>query len=211
MVTNLLIIGCLSAGNSISSAFCFVARGLDPQGSGRCSFYIADKFANLSNWQSIGTKNWSLVNGQLVMQSGDRMFDKTILPDNYKISVNKATLLSGNGYGIYFRMTPSGTDYSGYDFQVDPGLGNKFVFRRYDTNGAELSAPLASANMPANFDLNAPHQVDVVVQGSTYQAYVDGTLVLTASDSNYKTGGQAGFRTWDSSVAKYDNFTVTPP
>jgi len=49
----------------------------------------------------------------------------------------------------------------------------------------------------------------VVVKGSTYQAYVDGVLVLTASDSTYLSE-QAGSRTWYVCVAHFDNLTVTP-
>ena len=198
-------------GNTISGVFCLVVRGLNPQTSGSCAYYLSDKFANMNNWLLYwGSPGWSLSNGQLVMTGDNRLVNKTLLPNDYRVIADKAQLVSGNGYGLMFRMNQSGYNYSGYSFQIDPGYGNAFVFRRYDQNGAELSTPLSTSHMPANFNLNAPHKVEVVVVGSTFQAYVDGSLVLTANDSTY-TSGQVGLRTWDTSVARYDNLTVTPP
>jgi hypothetical protein len=150
----------------------------------------------MSNWMNVlGTPNWSVSNGVLKMVGGDqRMINKAPLPSNYTVTLDPAQLLSGDGFGIMFRQSPSGSNYSGYDFQIDPGLGNQFVFHRYDQNGTELSTPLASISAPANFNWNAPHSVQVVVHGSNFQAYVDGTKVLTVIDNTYQTG-QVGLRT----------------
>lgn len=195
---------------SVSNLFCQIVEGFNLQSKGVCSAIVSDEFANLQNWLSVwGNPSLNLANGQLCMGKDGRLINKTKVPNDTHITVDKAQLNSGNGYGILFRMTPSGNNYSGYAFQVDPGLGKKFVFRRYDVNGAELSNPLAQVAAPANFNWNAPHKVEVTAVGSTFQAFVDGVLVLTASDSTYPSG-QTGLRTWDSTDACFDNFTVTP-
>jgi fructan beta-fructosidase len=49
--------------------------------------------------------------------------------------------------------------------------------------------------------------VQVVVQGDTYIAYVDGVKVLEARDSTYLEGGM-GLRTWDNSTISVDQVTV---
>jgi hypothetical protein len=197
-------------GNTIASVFCQVVRGLNPNTATFCTYYASDPFANMNNWQSFwGTPAWSLANG-LNMQGDNRLVNKTPLPSDYKITVDKATLISGNGFGVMFRLSQNGSSDSGYSFQVDPGLGNRFAFRRYDQNGTELSTPLSMSSFPPNFNVNAPHKIEVVVKGSTYQGFVDGVLVLTASDSTYMSG-QAGLRTWYGCVAHFDSMVVTPP
>ncbi len=103
----------------------------------------------MNNWVKVwGAGTQSLANGQLVMKSDARFLNKTPVPNDFRVTVDKATLTSGNGYGLMFRMSQSGSNYSGYAFQADPGYGNKFIFRRYDQNGVELGAPLAVGAPP---------------------------------------------------------------
>jgi hypothetical protein len=174
--------------------------------------YITDKFLNLNAWKVFqGQKCWKTENGILstTLKSCDsRMLNTGTLPDDYQVTMDMAQLLSGDGYGIMFRLAESKGGYSGYSFQVDAGYGNKFVFRRYDVNGVELGKPLAVGSPPAGFDFNAPHKVSVSVIGSNFTAYVDGVAVLNATDSTY-TSGSSGLRVWDSTQAKFSGFTVT--
>lgn len=201
-------------GVSLSNLYCRIAEGLNVKGSLGCSVYLNDSFDSLKNWRSFyGPNPWQIKNGKLCTTStaDQRILDQNALPSSdYRITVDPAQLNSGNGYGVMFRQAPSGSSYAGYDFQVDPGLGNKFAFRRYDYNGAELSTPLSTASFPAGFNISAPHKVEVLVKGNTFTAFVDGKQVLTATDSTYSSG-KVGFRTWDSSNACFDNLTVTPP
>lgn len=195
---------------SLSNLFCQVVEGFNMQSKGLCAAVVKEEFASLENWTNVwGNPSLNLSNGKLCMGKDGRLLNKTKPPDDCHITVDKAQLNSGSGYGIMFRMTQSGNNYAGYTFQVDPGLNKRFVFRRYDRNGSELSTPLSAAAPSNNFNWNAPHKVEVVAVGSKFQAYVDGVLVLTASDSTYSSG-QAGLRTWDSTDACFDNFTITP-
>lgn len=173
---------------------------------------ISDAFDNLNNWKSIfGSNNWKIVDGRLVSTGGGdkRIMLNSDLPDDYVVSA-KGILVKGDGYGVMFRLTPQGNNYGGYCFQLDPGYGNKFVLRKYASNGAEISKPIAVANPPAGFDFKAPHDVQVKVVGNTYTAYIDGVEVMTATDSTYSSGG-TGLRTWDSSSIAVDSFTVSNP
>jgi len=202
-------------GVSLVKVYCTIMSGLKGPNGGTCSMaYLTDGFDDLNGWQAIfgSTGSWDTSSGQLCTDgSGDRrLMSNAPLPDDYRITMNNAQLNSGPGFGLMFRLSPSGSNYSGYSFQVDPGYGNKLIFRRYDLNGAELAIPIAAANPPAGFDWNAQHKVEVEVVGSTFTAYIDGSPVLTASDSTY-TSGAAGLRTWGNSNACFDDLSITPP
>jgi Flp pilus assembly pilin Flp len=171
---------------------------------------LSDDYTDMTKWHTYSGNSWTNTNGQLCNTGGSHIVSTVGMPNNTHINVDNAQLTTGNGYGVMFRVNPSGSSYAGYSFQLDPGLGNKFVFRRYDLNGTELSSPLSTSSFPAGFDMYAPHQMAVDVQGSTFKAYVDGTLVLTATDSTYPSGN-VGFRTWDSTAACMGHLTVTTP
>ena len=71
------------------------------------------------------------------------------------------------------------------------------------------TAPFASAPAGQYNWYNTPRKIQVLVQGNTYKAYIDNVLWLTATDSTYTNGG-AGLRTWDSTLACFNNFSVDP-
>jgi prepilin-type N-terminal cleavage/methylation domain-containing protein len=138
---------------------------------------------------------WAVVNGQLVPTgSGENRiaFGNTAWSD-VELDVS-ATLNQGRGFGVYYRSDGK-TNISGYCFQYDPGLGNKFVVRKV-TAGSE-SAPLASFNMPAGFSIyGVQHDIVIKVVGDQHVIMVDGQQVLSFADSTFKSGG-AGLRSWD--------------
>jgi type II secretion system protein G len=152
--------------------------------------------------------NWTVVNGQLVAPKdkngqatgGGLLFGSTSWGD-VQLDVN-ATLNSGPGLGVYFRSdgkvsaTNAAGVNAGYCFQIDPGLGNKFVVRKW-VNGVE-SAPLASASMSSAFvaSMNTvPHDIKISAVGDHIVVTVDGVVVLDFHDSTYATGS-AGLRAW---------------
>lgn len=175
--------------------------------------YVSDDFQNLDQWKSIYGKNeWWVEDGWLYADShGDqRLMNTASLPDDYAVTLEQVQLLDGQGYGIMFRLNPSGKSYAGYSFQVDTGYGHKLVFRRYDKDGSELGKPIAVGDAPVAFGWNSPHRISVSVRGDTFRAYIDGNLVLTAQDKTYPSGG-VGLRTWDSARVRFSGFYVTPP
>lgn len=196
-------------GVSVRDVFCTVTGGL---GGGACKAQTvcSDSFSSLGSWSGGGT-GWSVNNGMLCNTTNNeqRLYNNcsqgAAMPKNYSVKVDIAQLLSGNGYGIMVRQT-STNPTTGYAFQYDPGLSG-FVIRKW-VNGMEVNPALAYA--PANNYnwFNTSRSVRVDVQGSSIKAYVDGVLVLSAVDSTYTTGG-VGLRTWDSTRACFDNFSIT--
>ncbi|MCX6363474.1 MAG: DUF1080 domain-containing protein [Actinobacteria bacterium] len=136
---------------------------------------------------------WKIVNGVLVPPtSGGRLaFGDTGWTD-VQLDVN-ATLNSGPGYGVYFRSDGQAA-ITGYCFQFDPGLGNKFVVRKVNA-GAE-TGPIATASMPAGFSIyGTAHAITISAVGSHIVCKVDGVTVLDFNDSTFASGS-AGLRGW---------------
>jgi hypothetical protein len=99
---------------------------------------------------------------------------------------------------VYYRADGK-ANISGYSFQYDPGLGNKFVVRTV-TGGSE-SAPIASFNMPAGFPIyGTQHDIVIKVVGDKHVITVDGQQVLSFTNATFKSGG-AGLRSWDGGSA----------
>ena len=117
-----------------------------------------------------------------------------------------AQLVSGNGYGLYYRCD-SNANISGYVFQFDPGLGNKFVVRK--VTGGNESSPFQTVSMPPSFQVNGQHSISVSVQGDHQVIKVDGTTVMDFHDSTYSSG-TVGLRSWAYSNVKFTDFNVTP-
>jgi hypothetical protein len=198
------------AGANLKSAYCGIVRGLGGQGTGCSTYLCEDNFSSMANWT--GASGWQITNGQLcnryppnAMTAGMNTCSLAgAFPSDYEINIDVATLYSGSGYGVFFR-TQSTSPIAGYIFQYDPGLA-KFVYRKW-VNGAEL-APFASYTPPGGYAwLNTARKVKIVVQGNTFKTYIDGVLVLTASDATYTRGG-VGVRAWDSSNACFDGFNI---
>ncbi len=116
-----------------------------------------------------------------------------------------ATLISGNssGYGMYYRCTGD-RNITGYVFQFDPGLVNKFVVRKV-VAGNEFS-PFQSVSMPAGFPVNGEHKISVSVQGGHHIIKVDGATVLDFHDSQFSSG-TVGLRSWSNGAFTKVNFT----
>ena len=145
--------------------------------------------------RSIVGGKWSVVDGKLVPPAtgGSVLFGDQTWTD---VQVDTtATLDSGSGYGVYFRATgTSKTKVSGYVFQYDPGVGNKFIVRKV-VNGTE-SAPIAIGAMPAGFPIyGVAHDVSVSAVGTHIVCKVDGKTVLDFNDSTFSSGG-TGLRSW---------------
>jgi len=204
-----LLVVLRALGINLQDAYCQVVKGVG--GAGMCTRdYCADNFDSSGGWPA--SSGWTIQNGKLCnAQPGEQ---RTIsncslganLPANYMVTASGASLASGNGYGIIFRQSKA-SPFESYVFQYDPGL-NGFCFRKW-VNGSELGC-LSYVAAPPGFSWNTPNRtVQVKVQGNTFKGYVDGQLVLTATDATYPSGG-VGFRTWDSTQACFNDFTISP-
>ena len=202
-------------GVSVESVFCRVAGGLGAKNCGS-STICQDDFTDLSG-SLVKSGTWTVSNGQLCNSGGGGMvYNKCSmgngsLPTNdYTASLNVANLTAGNGYGIYFHATDTGSGINGYAFQYDPGLGG-FVIRKW-VNGSEIFNPVLAVAYVSNYNwYSQPHNLTVKVVGNTFIGYVDGQQVLSGTDPNntYPTGGSA-IRTWDSTNLCVDQFSLSP-
>lgn len=150
---------------------------------------------------------WQIGNGALQTKSqgesrlafGDKSWT------DYEIKV-AATLGSGNGYGVYYRVDGN-PNITGYVFQYDPGLGNKFVVR--EVNGGREGAPIQSVSMPRDFPIyNQSHDISVSVSGDRHVIKIDGQTILDFRDDTFASG-MGGLRGWSGTTAEFDNLSVT--
>jgi competence protein ComGC len=174
---------------------------------------FATNFADLAGIRSL-TGNWSIANGALVprINAENRLAFVTTADRDYTVNVT-ATLTDGNGWGVYYRSDGvagnNNPGITGYVFQFDPGLGNRFVVRQV-LNGRE-QAPFQSVAMPAGFPVyNTAHAVSVSVQGNQHVITVDGQVVLRFTDSTFQTG-VAGLRSWSGSQVAFTAASITVP
>lgn len=212
----LAVIGILSLlGIRVSDIYCEVAQGFGYDGSCHDLIFFDDFGSGGDNWYSFygHDDNWTFNEGDdpnlcHTGDGGDVLLAEGSDGSDYNISAD-ANLSSGNGYGLFFRTTKNDAGrIEGYTFQYDPGYGGgQFIMRKW-VNGYELWPPFAAAAPPDNFDWhNVDRQVQVEVEGDTFTAKVDDEEVLTGSDDSYPEG-EAGIRTWGSSQACFDDFTV---
>ena len=186
-----------------------------PTGGAVAATLFNSTFANAAGVRSLqGT--WTAIGGSLAppLSGGKAIFSGTYGTD-YEITAD-VQLTSGNGYGIYYRITepngssslPSTANLSGYVFQFDLGLGNKFVIRKV-TNGSE-SGTVANVAMPTGFSLTDAHQIVLSVIGNTTVVKVDGTQVISYTDtSSPYTAGYVGAKAWSSnSVVNFQDVSV---
>ena len=166
-------------------------------------------FASLFNDQSGFKKlmgNWNVGHGTLNNKPGQEnriAFGDQAWTD-YEIKVS-AVLTQGQGYGIYYRADAN-PNITGYVFQYDPGLGNRFVVRKV-VSGAEQS-PFRSVSMPAGFSIyNQSHDIGIAVAGDRTTIKVDGETVLDFKDGSFSSGS-GGFRTWGQAAVNFDNLSV---
>ena len=201
-------------GISVRDVYCRVADGLGVKNCA-ASTICQDDFTDLSGSQ-IKNGNWTASGGQLCTAGGGGMvYNKCSMASSmttadYTASLNVANLTSGNGYGIYFHATDTGSGLNGYAFQYDPGLGG-FVVRKW-VNGSEIFNPVLAVSYVSGYNwYGQPHNLSIKVVGNTFIGYVDGQQVLTGSDPNntFPTGGSA-LRTWDSTNMCIDQFTLSP-
>jgi prepilin-type N-terminal cleavage/methylation domain-containing protein len=155
-------------------------------------------FARIASSKPLVGGKWTVVDGMLVppLSGGSVAFGDKAWTD-VKIDVT-ATLSStaNGGYGVYFRSDGQ-AKISGYCFQFDPGLGNKFAVRKV-VNGVE-SAPIAKVSMPPGFSIyGTPHAISISAVGSHIVVQADGVTVLDFIDSTFASGS-AGLRSWGSS------------
>ncbi len=217
VIVALVVIGAMILfGDQISAVFCRVSGEL---GGGLCDVqsesYCEDAFKNNKGWSFTrsGEDSWDISGGSMCMTKNtykDYAFNtcsQDLPSEDYIIRLDGAELTQGSGYGVFFRLQEPSVDPSGYTFQYDPGAGG-FVFRKW-TNGSESTLRYKRAT---DYDFyNIPRDIEIHVKGSTFEAYIDGELMLTATDSTYPAGnGGVGMRTWGNTRTCFSDLKIDP-
>ncbi len=168
------------------------------------SFSLGDLGSMFGDWEVSDGTVINVGNGEhRVLVAGTK-------GEDYKITTNASFLKdSKGGYGIYYRASGEAKTLSGYVFQFDPGLGNRFVVR--EVNEGRETRPIASVKikdvMDKDFDLNELHEITIDIVGNQHNIYVDGEKVLELRDSTF-TSGSVGFRTWSKSTTVFTDLDV---
>ena len=201
-------------GVSVRGLYCAALTGLGIETTLCESAYCQSAFDSMEGWQSAHSYAWGIQNGQLCNKSNPganflyNQCSQQNIPSDYVIKLDGATLNSGNGYGVFFRLQDADSTPNGYAFQYDPGLGGAFVVRKW-VNGYEINPPIAINRPPGYTWTGVPRDLEIRVEGNTYTAIVDGQEVLNFSDDTYTSGG-VGLRTWDSTSICMDNLSINP-
>ncbi|WP_129674512.1 family 16 glycoside hydrolase [Candidatus Chloroploca sp. Khr17] len=201
-------------GVEVADVYCQVQTAFSSNADCSQEQLCMDDFAaDAGNWTT-SRGDFEMENGQLCMSGKSMIFNQcsqSLDQPDYVINLNSAELTQGPGYGVFFRTSNTEPDrygyvyQNGYSFQYDPGYGG-FVFERW-VRGNHIYPPMAAVRTRGYDWYNQPRDIQVVVEGDTFSAYVDGTLVLTAQDSSYAEG-DIGLRSWGDSEVCFDNFGV---
>ncbi len=161
-------------------------------------------------WDERGTY-MEVIDGEYVMGDGgwhgqQRTFAGDPGWTDYTVRMT-ANMEQGNGYGVFFRTTNTDNNTEGYIFQMDPGYGSgAFLMRRWTDDREE--SPFARAWADPGYDwYGEDHDIQVEVSGDSFNAYIDGELVLSGNDDTYASGG-IGMRTWSNTQVSFDDITV---
>lgn len=214
LVIAVSVLGLEATGTSVREVYCMAVDGLGFPNQYCSTAYCESSFDSMDGWTMAEGYGWEVREGQLCNTSNpyrNYLFNECSsenLPDDYTVKINGATLDTGNGYGVFFRLQNYDDRPNGYAFQYDPGLGGAFVVRKW-INGYEINPPIVY-NRPSDYDWHGdPRDLEVQVKGDTFTAFVDGEEVLTFTDPDYESGG-VGLRTWDGTAVCMDDFSIEP-
>lgn len=189
--------------------FCRVAQGIGVETlCATDDVLFSDDFSDgVGQWDFDMGANWENKEEALCAQGGGehRAYGLGSEAEDFTISFD-ATLLSGNGYGVFFRA--EGDRITGYTFQYDPGYrGGQFIIRKW-VDGYEIWPPFAASRAPDGFEwYDVERRVVVDAHGDTFTVKIDGDTVVQGRDDTY-TNGRVGLRVWTPSEACFDNIQV---
>jgi hypothetical protein len=165
-----------------------------------------------ADWKVVGGK--AEIAGETVfINYGSRVLSVRPRTSQDMVFASDVDFQKGNGWGVYTRSTwDAGHVTTGYSFQYDTGIGNKFIIRLWTgdkSSDRECGTPIAATAFPAGMSAFGKHRVVVVVSGDSLYATVDGirmfdvpSLTKAITDSKcampVPTGTQVALRTWTS-------------
>ena len=153
--------------------------------------------------------DWTAIDGVLSPEGQEKhqlVFGDQSWTD-YELMV-EAELFSGNGYGIYYRVTGE-PDISGYCFQYIATGTPKFLVRPVLDGHEKLAIyKVLMDEIFSEFDVyNQSHEISIRVENNLHTIQIDGRVVAEFDDDSFSSG-MAGFRTWSTSEVHFHEATV---
>jgi len=154
--------------------------------------------------------DWTAIDGVLSPEGQEKhqlVFGDQSWTD-YELMV-EAELFSGNGYGIYYRVTGE-PDISGYCFQYIATGTPKFLVRPVVDDHEKLAIyKVLMDEIFSEFDVyNQSHEISIRVENNHHTIQVDGRVVAEFDDDSFSSG-MAGFRTWSTSEVVFRDLTLS--
>lgn len=144
----------------------------------------------LSQWTN--TRSWDQRGSAICSRSDNDVFLLMYAPDShgtdYTITSKAVSMESNGSFTIFFRS--QGTSGDTYGFYYHKRAGRDYAYLVEWRRGHVVYPLLATAFVDSKLELGRePRQVEVVVEGNTLSATIDGSRILTASDVTYGSGG----------------------
>ena len=168
------------------------------------------------------SNEWTVADGSLTAENSNYFMVGNATWSNCTISVDvymdkeKQDNTDG-GVALLYRADLGGYVPVGYGFQIDPGKGNRFVLRQYNTDVPKEQTLWEKSytddawnDAYGTFDVSEPHTIKVKVSGNDHTLYIDDNELTTYTDDTdpIYSSGQVGLRFWGGYTATFDNLRV---
>jgi hypothetical protein len=165
-----------------------------------------------ADWKLVGGKA-EITGSKVFINYGSRVLSVRPRTSQDMVFASDVDFEKGNGWGVYTRSVWEGGHVTtGYSFQYDTGIGNKFIIRLWSgdkSTDKECGTPIAQTKFPTGMSAFGKHRVVMVVSGDSLYATVDGirmfdvaSLTKAITDSKcamaVPNGTQVALRTWSS-------------
>ncbi|GIK85219.1 MAG: hypothetical protein BroJett026_07000 [Betaproteobacteria bacterium] len=211
-----------SAGsNTLTKSGYVTVSAPPPSGGSDGTVLLSQDFAgtSLAGWRvqddglSYQRSRWLVSGGELAQLNetygGSTATADLAKPGTYLLYEGGATWAD---YRLRFRMRGADDDAMGVMFRVRDGSNyyrfswdKQRAYRRLVKNVGGTFTLLASDSVP--YQQNRNYDVEVVVQGSTIEVWIDGARIFRVTDGAHPRGSIA-FYTWAQSGAYFDNLVV---
>jgi len=189
--------------------------------------YLIDSFDSLENWDFVSndigdTNSWIVNNGLLIGEVGkggvSYLFSKKTDFSNFKIEFDAANI-SGVDQEFLFNVSNDKSSYFILNTRFpDPHWSqdvnlNKLFLLKYDNGSYTVLGDVSLSGLGLNLCQNNNYRFTILVSNGKIDVYIDGTAVLSFSNSGISTGG-IGFLNWGgtyfhrNTVNNFDNLKV---
>ena len=162
--------------------------------------------SNTKGWLDDGTHCFFKSGGYHIKLSYFCIAPTTIPEGNLTISVNVKEVSGSNDFPFGIVLRRSGQQY--YAFEID-SQSEWVFFKATSASAKDTTLHTYTTNAAIHKGLNATNTLKVVIRGTVYACYVNGTLMGQVTDSSYSSG-QVGLIS-EKYEAVFTDMLVTQP